>query len=533
MQLTKKQQSILITILCAIPGIFARVFQFAQVPDGFQMDECYSGLLAYSLFHSGLDTAGQSFPVYFEAWGHGMNALNSYLMLPFLALNGGKMTLAILRMPQLLVALLSLYAFYLLGKKIEGPLLGNLCLLVLGTCPWHICMSRWGLESCLLPGFLLFGFVSFLYALDRPKLFWLTGLFWGLSLYCYAVVWPILPIIILLLAGYSLFKKQTKISLHLLGGVLVLGALALPLVAFLLVNTGHLNSFHIGPFSVYRMSAFRGSEIATSFSQIMANLKNTIVLFVKQDIGRPYDVIMPYGFFLPVRIFIVAGVLLVLKKAFSDLKSKTFSLSLCMLIWLFCSAITGLMIQVGMTQINAIYLPLLYCEAYCYYCIIRLIRKLTNGKQSVLFQQKKLLQAIPIIMGIAYAACFLSFEYHYFTDYKKLTQAYFQKGTDSAVQAAFQIAKEQGKEIEIEDGLKYPNVLLALEMDANEYLSHVVYTDYKPAPKSFQKQGVTITMGIDFDQLSKDKVYVFYEKDLSLFEDYTITSYGPYWFIAR
>ena len=81
-------------------GLGIRLWQFGRVPEGINQDEAFAGYEAFCLLHGGLDTAGYRFPVYLTAWGSGMNALESYLMLPFVAMFGLKTW--VVRMPQLL-----------------------------------------------------------------------------------------------------------------------------------------------------------------------------------------------------------------------------------------------------------------------------------------------------------------------------------------------------------------------------------------------------------------------------------------------
>ena len=78
--------------LILVFGSILRLVQLGKVPGGYQMDEAYGAFNAYSLFHSGIDSTGHSYPVYFESWGGGQNALNSYLMLPLMVFTGGKIT---------------------------------------------------------------------------------------------------------------------------------------------------------------------------------------------------------------------------------------------------------------------------------------------------------------------------------------------------------------------------------------------------------------------------------------------------------
>ena len=89
-------------------GIFVRVWRFGAVPGGLNQDEAFAGYEAWSLLNCGTDSAGYRFPVYLTAWGSGMNALNSYLMIPFIAMFG--LEVWVIRLPQLIVACLTLSA---------------------------------------------------------------------------------------------------------------------------------------------------------------------------------------------------------------------------------------------------------------------------------------------------------------------------------------------------------------------------------------------------------------------------------------
>jgi hypothetical protein len=86
-------------------GTFARVYMFGSVPGDINQDEAFAGYNAYTLLHHAADSYGYRLPVYLTAWCSGMNALESYLMIPFVALFG--MHVWVIRLPMLLVGLLS------------------------------------------------------------------------------------------------------------------------------------------------------------------------------------------------------------------------------------------------------------------------------------------------------------------------------------------------------------------------------------------------------------------------------------------
>ena len=165
-------------------GLGVRLWRFGAVPEGINQDEAFAGYEAFCLLRDGMDTVGCRFPVYLTAWGSGMNALESYLMLPFVAMFGLKTW--VVRLPQLLTGLLSLPAAYGVARRARGERQALVTMLLLAICPWHVLLCRWGLESNLAPGFLLFGLYFFILALEDSRFFLLCGLFTGLSLYAYA-----------------------------------------------------------------------------------------------------------------------------------------------------------------------------------------------------------------------------------------------------------------------------------------------------------------------------------------------------------
>ena len=79
--------------------------------------------------------------------------------------------------------------------------------------------------------------------------------------------------------------------------------------------------------------------------------------------------------------------------------------------------------------------------------------------------------------------------------------------------------------------MKYPNVLLTAEIRPQEYLDILVYSEYKPAPSEFSGYGVTFYIGIDYENISNDRIYVLYFTDLEYFQDYKLTAYHE-WYAA-
>ena len=161
-------------------GVLVRGWALGAVPGGLNQDEAFAGYEAWSLLTSGVDSWGYPYPCYLVAWGSGMNALESYLAMPFLALMGG--TATALRMPQFLCACLSLPVCYDLLRRMASRRLALVGLGLLAISPWHIMLSRWGLESNLAPAFLLFGFYFLVRGLENQRFLLLSAAAYGISL---------------------------------------------------------------------------------------------------------------------------------------------------------------------------------------------------------------------------------------------------------------------------------------------------------------------------------------------------------------
>ena len=263
MKLTRTEKRIFFLLLAL--GVFARLYRFGAAPPGLNQDEAFAAYDAWALLHYGTDSSLHRFPVYLTAWGSGMNALESYLMIPFLALFGVRTW--VIRLPQMILALCALPAAFSVGRRLGGKRGGLCTLAVLALCPWHVLLSRWALESNMAPNLLLLGLCFFLKGKEDARFLPVSALCCGLALYAYSAIWPVMP----LLLGLMLLYQRPKADRWLLGSGVILAVLALPLIGFLAVNCGLMDEFSVGPFSVPRLVQMRAGEI--SLSHVPDNLK--------------------------------------------------------------------------------------------------------------------------------------------------------------------------------------------------------------------------------------------------------------------
>ena len=493
-------------------GILARVLWFGQIPSGMNQDEAFAAYEAYSLLTTGLDTAGYPFPVYLTAWGSGMNALESYLMIPFIALFG--LEVWAVRLPQLIVGVFSLIAAYDILKRTAGRWAGLCGMFLMAVCPWHILLARWALESNLAPGFLLFGLCFFLRGLADHRFFLISALMYGLSLYCYAAIWPFVPLALLLQAGCVLRCGQLRFrgrdGLWLGLSVLELFVLALPLLLFLLVNWGVLDEIRLPFLSVPRLLVMRTGEF--SLSSLPENAANLLDIFLRQSDGLVWNSPEGFGLFyygtLP---FFLVGAYRALRDGAAALRDgETRPLGL-LAVPLLTGLLQGLCLaRANVNRANSLWpMVVVLAAAGVWTLCVRL------GPRALV---------VPLLF---YAALFIRFESYYFNDYAERTQSAFYYGLEDAVDAA--LAREG--EIYVTHSANYACILFYSGQDPDEYRATVTYTNYPSAFLSVRRFG-RFRFSSGLTSLDPSRVYIVDRSaDSGALEGagFTVEQYGRYW----
>lgn len=444
-------------------GVFVRVYKFGNLPEGINQDEAYAGYEAYSLLKYGKDSYGYSFPVYFIAWGSGMNVLESYLMIPFIAMFGLKTW--VIRLPQLIMAVFTLIICYLLMKRLFDKRAGLLAMFILAVVPWHIMLSRWALESNLAPAFLLAGFYFFVKGMDKHVYYIVSAAMYGLSLYAYATIWPFVPIIIFLEVIYAVYRKKIKINKYTVISFVVLLILAMPLLLFLLVNKGYIDEIKLGFISVPKLLYMRSGEI--SLKNIPENFKNIWNIMVQQTDGLITNVYNNYGFLFKVTLILfVVGIFFIAFNIVKDIKKKS---NVCMpqlllLIQFIGGFFLTLLVSVNINRANSIMIPIVLIAAYGLCELINLL------------QSKFLLYAVLAVYFIS----FISFTQAYFKSYNEDAGYAFSVGLEEAISSAIDNASDNST-IYVTSSVSQSRVMFYSKIPVNEYINTVVYNNYPSA----------------------------------------------------
>ena len=493
-------------VLFMLIGIFARVWQFGVMPGDIHQDEAFSGYEAYSLLHYGMDSAGYRFPVYLNTWGSGMSALNTYLIIPFMALFGPEIW--VIRLPQVIVAILSLWVTYLIVRRLMNQTAALCVLFLLSIAPWHIGMARWGMDANLAPGFVIFGLYYFLRGMENSRFFLLSALMYGLSLYCYATIWTVVPLIILVQLAAGVLSKKIHFDKWLLFSGILLGILALPLFLFLLVNMGYIEDIRLPFLSIPKLLYMRAGEVSlTDIPEKATRLWRVIrgqTDFIASNGTSEYGI-----YYKGTLVFFMLGLFYCIKSTIEHLLRKELAPEFFLLVQVGAGGLLGVLIYSNINRVNILFIPMISVAAIGVYYLCSLIN----------------LQCL-ILPALYYLIMFIGFEHYYFTEYRELTDYYFCRGLEAAIE---ETVSYDGP-IYISRGVEHSRILFFTREPVQEFIDTVEYFNYPHPYLEAQSFG---RYSFEFDPVSPDMnaTYCLSQNvDLAPFKamGFTLETYGNY-----
>ena len=366
----RRREWIAAALLLAL-GAALRLLALGALPLGLNQDEASAGYETFALLTSGIDRCGKSWPVLFISWGSGQNVLMSYLAMPFVALMG--LSEWSIRLPNALSGCLTLFVFWRLARRTGGERFGLLALFLLVINPWHIMMSRWALESNLLPFFLVTGVWGTVLARERPWALTGAAACFALALYAYGTAFFFLPVY--LICAVIWLRKELRWA-PFLCALALFAVLALPIALTQLRDALGLPEMRLLGLTLPRLT--EGRQAATSVfggggaRAALDNFREFLDILRRGGDGLPWNA-MPfwrggllYFFGLPTAVIgIFCSVL--------DQKDRTLEapLRFALLSALLCA----FLIRVNVNRINMVWLPLVYFSALGCQCIGKLLRR--------------------------------------------------------------------------------------------------------------------------------------------------------------
>ncbi|MCX6089278.1 MAG: glycosyltransferase family 39 protein, partial [Candidatus Atribacteria bacterium] len=284
-------------ILILLIGLSVRITSFGSIPPGLNQDEASIGYDAWALMRYGIDRNGFHNPVHFVSWGSGQNALYAYFSMPFIAWFG--LNTVSVRMINLCFGILSLLVFFVLIKKSDDEKTSLLSLLLLAISPWHIMISRWGLESNIFPSMILFALYFLMISREKKNLVYFSSILFALSLYSYGPSYIIVPLLLILISLVFLVRKKITVD-RFLGSLGVFLILALPMMLFIMINFWKLSSVQTAWFSIPRLAESRLKELAFFQPGVLQSISANFFTFFRiliypQDDGLIWNAIPGYG----------------------------------------------------------------------------------------------------------------------------------------------------------------------------------------------------------------------------------------------
>ncbi len=357
-ELFKDKYNIVFFIILLI-AILSRILFLEQFPAGIDQDEAGMMYDAYCMAEYGTDRYLNENPVYLINFGGGQSVM--YAAIASLLIRIFGLSVFVIRLPAVIFSIITIILAYLLAKKYIGKKFALVLAFLITICPWHIMQSRWGLDCNLLASFIMIS----LYTLLNAKKDWhyiVSGIFWGLTLYTYALSYIILPVFFIALCMYLLYVKKITVK-QIIITIMPIFILAIPLILLQIVNYFDKGTMKLGFITIPQLYRYRISEIGFSNIWDNLNISNEGNFFqalflssggqsnVLQEFGTVYYVLIP---------FVIFGFGLVIRETIQSLRKKEFNLKTVFLIqFITISLCTLLFKELQTYKLNPLFIMLL------------------------------------------------------------------------------------------------------------------------------------------------------------------------------
>lgn len=503
--------SLIITAIIILAAC-TRLIGLGGLPDGIHQDEAYGAYNSYSLLTEGIDSDGYVNPVYFVAWGSGMNVLYSYLAIPLFALFGASIT--VYRIPQAIFSILGVLSIYIIGKEVVNRKFGLLLSFVLAINPWHIMTARFGLESSLAPNMFLIALCFLVLGLKRSSRYLLpTAVIFAFTLYSYALTWIVIPLFFVI--SIIMFHKIIPRNMHTVLFVLLLFLLAVPLLLFVAINLDLIPEIRTSFISIPKLTGFRGEEL--DIFHMKDSLINLIRTLLTQYDGSSHTSSELTGaYYLFTTPFFLIGLCIHMADFIKNYKNGQNELHFVFLAWLISSFIMCVLNKnITTVHINMIHIPIIFYGVYGLYRLVQL----THNRA-----------VIPVCL-VFWSLSFTTF----YTKYATTGDThFFGKEIMDAIALAKELAGEDGTVIFTKSTvLPHSNLIWNEKPEALHYYQNVVYTDDPAWKKMISYDHFRYLNGPE--EVADEGIYIFYYEDnKELFNDkgYHIQRVGARYAVA-
>ena len=503
-------------------GIFLRFYRLASLPEGFHQDEASNSYEAFCLANYGIDRNGYSYPIYPITWGSGGGSPVLIYLYAFIC---KFIEPSVFSYRSIFAGFgsLTLVLFYFFIRKLHGNKAALLGMGALAVMPWHIVLSRWGLDSNTIPFWCMLIMGLFLLANHTGKTFHyvITSVFCAISLYCYGSATFVMPFFVLFACGYSLWIGRLTFKQIIYSGIAFL-VTVFPLAVFYFINVFQFPAIITDLFTV---PTFTGSHTSTVFIPLDGSIlqtlgKNLLHLFQMLTIGCEDELwnYVPgyftlYHFTFPITFL---GIFLGFKDIIKDMKLKKYNGSAIMGSMLLAAFLFSFILNQNINRMVFFFLPLIYFFGY--------------GLQTIGKYSRYLLGVAIIILGLGS----LSFTKDYFTEYGAMSNYLFMKGYGEAIAYAEEIREEDQIIYSTYENLASPFITALLYSRTSPY-DYLETAEYKGEDAEFKVATSFTHYRFGFPEDIEDEKYREHiliistmEKERFLDKGYDIKNFGNY-----
>lgn len=202
--MSRRHETIVLVAILLVAAAL-RLVDLRRSPPGLHQDEAVNAWNAYCLLETGMDQAGVRWPIFYtRAIGDNRSTLFIYTMLPFQALGG--LNVWTTRLPAAMGGILSVWLLFYVGSRLFDRRVGLVAAALLAVSPWHLQLTRWGLEASQGALLALASMAAILWAgfplresdeAPRPWKALVAGVVTGVSCYGYPAIRIFLPVFLL------------------------------------------------------------------------------------------------------------------------------------------------------------------------------------------------------------------------------------------------------------------------------------------------------------------------------------------------
>ena len=513
-----------------------RLIGLGSVPAGLQQDEASLGYDAFAIAKYGVDRNGFAYPIYPITWGCGGGSpLMIYINVLTIKLFGTGVVK--LRLLPAILGIATVYIFYLILKEItlsyKKSLFGAA---FLALCPWHIILSRWSLDSNIMPFTLGLSVYLFILGIKTGKtlIYCLSAAAYAMCMYSYGSATIVVPIHLILISIYCLRKKVLSVK-QLILAVLTFVIVFSPLLVFYAVNYLGLPEIVTDSFSFNKFTASRSDEVFIRFDsslprELWENIRQLIITLTIGDNDEMLCHFIPgyatlFEFTFPITFL---GIFLG-KRAFlkcEDTKEnseraidddKRSAMDAVFVTLLISCVLLAVGIRADVSRMVMIFLSLVYF--------------LVKGISFIWDRRAACAYAVMAVVVLA-AGLFIK---DYFTGFNDKTANLFMPGYGEAAKRAYEIAGDDTEIYSTYENLSAPFVIALYYTDYNpvKFADTVVYKDETDEFRVAESFG-NFKFGLPEDYASyagKDAVLILSSSELDTIDgatDCTVENFGRY-----